>query len=99
MPYEGLVRIKTDIEPVKTKYACKKTLKEEAEADVLCRQLGYTRADPPVNKPVPPDTEVAIFTGEIDCDGRENRLSDCSITAPYGTCSNLPYIKCEFLKW
>ena len=98
LPHEGFVHIKTDIFPVKTKYACYNSLQNQAEADVVCRQLGYTRADSLVEKTAPSVTNDAKFNGTIDCSGHENRLSQCSTINSNGSCPQLSYIKCEFFE-
>ena len=95
-PYEGFVQIKTDSEPLRVKYACYQSLKEAD--NVICRQLGYTRADSLVEKTASPVTNDAKFNGTIDCSGHENRLSQCSTTNSDGSCPQLSYINCEFFE-
>ena len=75
-----------------TKSVCWQSLKNNAD-DVICRQLGYASATSHFNKTVPSESTVEIFSGSID----EKHLSQCSITTSTQNCSDLSYIKFEFL--
>ena len=94
LPNEGFVQIVTKTSG--TKSVCWQSLKNNAD-DVICRQLGYASATSHFNKPVPSESTVERFSGSIDCNGGEKDLSQCSITTSTQTCSELSYIKCEFL--
>jgi hypothetical protein len=92
LPNEGFVQIVTKYNG--TKNVCWQSLKNQA-ANIVCRQLGYTRMASYVNK-VPPPNQDAIFSGSIKCNGGEKNLSQCSITTSTKTCSEFSYIKCKF---
>ena len=94
LPNEGFVQIVTKTSG--TKSVCRQSLDDNAD-DVICRQLGYASATSHINKPVPTGSTDEIFSGSIDCKGGEEHLSQCSITTSTTTCSELSYIKCEFL--
>ena len=94
LPNEGFVQIVTKTNG--TKSVCWQSLQTNAD-DVICRQLGYASATSHFYEPVPPGNTVEIFSGSIDCNGGEKHLSQCSITTSTQTCSELSYIKCEFL--
>ena len=63
-----------ECEPLRIKYACYQSLKEEVD-NFICRQLGYTIAESLVEKTAPSFTD-AKFNGAINCNGHENRLSN-----------------------
>ena len=94
LPNEGVVQVVTNTSRMKS--VCWQSLKDNTD-DVICYQLGYASATSHSNKPVPSGSTVKIFPGSIDCNGGEKHLSQCSITTSNQTCSELSYIKCEFL--
>ena len=91
LPNEGFVQIITD---KGTKSVCGKSLLNNAK-NVICTQLGYERSDSLVQLAAPLDNKDAIFSGNIDCNGGEKNLSQCSITTSSESCSKLSYIKCK----
>ena len=92
LPNEGFVQIATKYSG--TKSVCWQSLTNEA-ANIVCRQLGYTRMASNVSK-VPPSNQDAIFSGSIECNGGEKNLSQCSFTISNESCSEISYIKCKF---
>ncbi|CAB3988022.1 Receptor-type tyrosine- phosphatase F, partial [Paramuricea clavata] len=88
-PNEGFVQIKYG----GTKTVCWQSLKNKAD-NVICRQLGYTKQDSLVKKAPPSNNKDPIFSGSINCNGKEKNLSQCTITNSTSTCSELSYIKC-----
>ncbi len=95
LPNEGFVQIVTKYSG--TKIVCWQSLKNSAD-DVVCHQMGYIRKDSLVKQPAPSGIKDETFSGSINCNGRENDLSQCSIDASTTSCSELSYIKCELLK-
>ncbi|XP_028402625.1 receptor-type tyrosine-protein phosphatase F-like isoform X2 [Dendronephthya gigantea] len=91
LPNEGFLQI--DAKYNGTKTVCWQSLKNNAK-DVVCRQLGYTRASSVVNKTAMSSMKE-VFSGNIDCDGKEHHLSQCSFTTSQKSCSQLSYIKCH----
>ena len=71
LPNEGFVQIATKYSG--TKSVCWQSLTNEA-ANIVCRQLGYTRMASNVSK-VPPSNQDAIFSGSMECNGGEKNLS------------------------
>ena len=97
LPNEGFVQIVTELSGNQS--VCWQSLKNNAD-DVICRQLGYTSLTSHFNKTIPSGSTDKIFSGNIDCNGKEQDLSQCSIATSTQTCSELSYIKCEFLlRW
>ncbi|XP_028402633.1 uncharacterized protein LOC114525468 [Dendronephthya gigantea] len=92
LPNEGFIQLVTERSGTKT--VCWQSLKNNAK-DVVCRQLGYTRASSLVHKTGSSDVKDSIFSGSIDCDGGEIDLSECSMNAFVGNCSGFSYIKCH----
>ena len=93
LPNEGFVQIVTKYNG--TKSVCWDSLKDKAK-DVVCHQLGYKNIESYTNKAPPSsDTNVEMFSGDINCDGTESYLSQCSITST-ASCSELLYITCKF---
>ena len=95
LPNEGFVQIVTKYNG--TKSVCGDSLKNNTK-DVVCHQLGYKNTQS-YTKKVPPssDTNVDMFSGNINCYGTESYLSQCSIITSTASCSELSYIKCKFL--
>jgi hypothetical protein len=93
LPNEGFVQITTDNG---TKSVCSETLKNKAN-DTVCRQLGYIREDPLVKKAAPSGTEEETFSGSIDCNGGDTKLSQCAFFKSDNGCSELSYIKCKYI--
>ncbi|XP_028416861.1 uncharacterized protein LOC114541076 [Dendronephthya gigantea] len=91
LPNEGFLQI--DVKYNGTKTVCWQSLKNNAK-DVICHQLGYTRTSSVVNKIAMSSTKE-VFSGSIDCDGKEHHLSQCSVTTSQKSCSQLSYIKCH----
>ena len=95
LPNEGFVQIVTKYNG--TKSVCWDSLKNKAK-DVVCDQLGYKSIQSYTKKTSPSsDTNVEMFSGDINCDGTESDLSQCSIITSTASCSELSYIKCTFL--
>ena len=95
LPNEGFVQIDTKNNVIKS--VCGDTLKNKAK-DVVCHQLGY-KSIQSYTKKTPPssDTNIERISGDINCDGTERDLSQCSIITSIASCSKLSYIKCKFL--
>ena len=95
LPNEGFVQIVTKYNG--TKSVCGDSLKNKAK-DVVCDQLGYESTQSYTKKTTASsDTNVEMISGNINCDGSESDLSQCSIITSIASCSELSYIKCKFL--
>ncbi len=93
LPYKGVVKIVT---ANGTESVCWKRLKNKAK-DVVCRYLGYDKAESLVKKLAPTNDKDVTFSGRIDCinDLFYKYLSQCSISASTKeTCSEVSYIHC-----
>ena len=95
LPNEGFVQIVTKNG---TQSVCWNNLNNNNKAkNVFCRQLGYKRTQSVSNKTaISSHTNVEMFSGDINCDGSESDLSQCSIITSTASCSELSYIKCKF---
>ena len=52
---------------------------DAADAQVACRQLGYSFAEAHIlTRPDVPDVTGQIWLDQVNCDGTESRLFDCS---------------------
>ena len=95
LPNEGFVQIVTKYNG--TKSVCGDSLNDKAK-DVVCDQLGYKNTKSYTKKTAPSsDTNVERISGDINCDGSESDLSQCSISISTTSCGELSYIKCKFL--
>ena len=95
LPNEGFVQIITKYNGIKS--VCGDSLKNKAK-DVVCHQLGYKNTQSYTKKTPPSsDSNVERISGDINCDGTERDLSQCSINTSTASCSELSYIKCKFL--
>jgi hypothetical protein len=92
LPNEGFVQIVTKYSGIKN--VCWQSLTNQA-ANIVCRQLGYTKMASNVSK-LPPSNQDAIFSGSIKCNGGEKNLSQCSFTISDESCFEISYIKCKF---
>ena len=94
LPNEGFVQIVTKYNGIKS--VCWNSLKNKAK-DVVCNQLGYKNIESYSKKTLPSsDSNVEMISGDINCDGPESYLSQCSIITSTSNCSELSYIKCKF---
>ena len=92
LPNEGFVKIAIGNG---TKNVCWKSLGNSK--NVVCRQLGYVKADSLIEKAVPSVSKV--FSGSITCNDGDTKLSQCSIKDDsIQDCSQLSFIKCKFLE-
>ena len=95
LPNEGFVQIVTKYNGIKS--VCWNSLKYKTK-DVVCDQLGYKNIESYTQEiPRSSDTNVDVFSGDINCDGTESYLSQCSIINSTASCSELSYIKCKLL--
>ena len=94
LPSEGLLQITTDNG---TKSVYLKSLNDR-HLWVICRQLGYAGRGNISSTALSSVTNDEIFSGSINCNGRERGLSQCSITSSTESCSELSYIKCKLTK-
>ena len=94
LPYKGIVQISLD---GGIKNVCWQSLNKNAY-NVICRQLlGYPHGVLFGNISNPVDAKDAIFSGIINCNGREEYISQCSINMQEnGRCSEITYIQCTF---
>jgi hypothetical protein len=93
LPYKGVVQITTD---GGTKNICWESLQDYYAKRTVCRHLGYDGAYSLVNVSAPTDAKYATFSGNINCNGDEKYLSQCSIAASASqSCSGLAYIQCK----
>ena len=94
LPYKGIVQISFD---AGIKNVCWQSLNNYAY-NVICRQLlGFPYRISVQNISNPVDGKDAIFSGIINCNGREKYISQCSINIQEsGSCSEITYIQCKF---
>ena len=95
LPNEGFVQIVTKNG---TQSVCWNSLNNNNKAkDVVCHQLGYKSTQFVSNKTLSSsDTNVEMFSEDINCDGTESDLSQCFIITSTASCVELSYIQCKF---
>jgi hypothetical protein len=92
LPYEGVVQVALDSG---IKNVCWQSLNNQAYYVIFC-QLGYESGYIFQNITNPVDTKDAIFSGSVNCNGREQYISQCSINMTHsGRCSELTYVNCK----
>ena len=92
VPYKGFVQITID--------GSKKNVCWLSQSDdlrhIICRSLGYNRANSYANMSVPMGFKHSTFSGTINCNYNVKYLSQCSITASSSeSCSGLLYVECK----